>query len=308
MTFSSRPSPPVLFIVFNRPELTERVFSAIRQARPSRLFIAGDGPRMDRPGEHIKCAQARNIIERIDWKCDLSTDFANENMGCWRRLSSAIDWFFNHITEGIILESDCLPNLSFFPYCAELLERYREKKSIMHISGNNFLFGRIQILDDYYFSAIPHIWGWATWRRAWQTYDVDLPDWPNRKINIPGNLASRIAWRRIFTLVKKRKIDTWDYQWTYAVFKHGGIAINPARNLVTNIGFSPEAMNCKDVNSIFSAVPTDELVLTKHPAKFVINKKADDFILDQNFGFSWKGMARRFWKRIRISSDIQPEK
>lgn len=289
---------PILFIVFNRRETTEKVFAAIRQARPDRLFIAADAPRQDHPGEEEKCAQTRKIMEKVDWPCDLKTKFSGTNLGSRRGPSSAIDWFFENVEEGIILEHDCLPHQSFFQFCEALLERYRDNDQIMHISGNNHLFGRVTTPHDYYFSRIPLIWGWATWRRAWKNYDVNIKDWPDRNVSIPGNFIARRCWTRIFNLMYNGKIETWDYQWTYALFKNNGLAINPAKNLVSNIGFGEGATFGKNSSSIFANMKAEQLTIANHPLVVSVDQVADNYVLKHHFHMTWYWYCRRICKSV----------
>lgn len=158
----------IVFLIFNRPEETARTFAAIKAARPSTLLVVADGPRLDRAGEQELCARTRTVIDGVDWPCEVLRNFADANIGCGRRVSSGLDWAFSQVDEAVILEDDCLPDPSFFPYCDELLERYRTDERIMMVSGNNFQNGASRTWDSYYFSRLPHCWGWATWRRASQ--------------------------------------------------------------------------------------------------------------------------------------------
>ena len=163
---------PILFLIFNRPQLTARVFAAIREAQPSQLYVAADGPRSNRPGEADLCEQARRVINGVDWPCEVKTLYRQENLGCRQAVSSAITWFFDNVEAGVVLEDDCLPIESFFRFCSELLIRYRDDTRIGMISGNNHGF---RIYDDslsYSFSKHGAIWGWASWRRAWRLYDT----------------------------------------------------------------------------------------------------------------------------------------
>ena len=153
---------PVLFLVFNRPDTTAQVFEAIRQAKPPRLYVASDGAREDKEGELEKVKQVREIVSQVDWNCEVKTLFRDKNLGCKIAVSSAIDWFFEQEEMGIILEDDCLPHPTFFRFCQELLERYRDDERIGMISGNNFQFGRKCTDYSYYFSMYSHIWGWAS--------------------------------------------------------------------------------------------------------------------------------------------------
>ncbi|OUC08639.1 hemolytic protein HlpA-like protein, partial [Litorilinea aerophila] len=165
---------PVIFLIFNRPDTTAQVFAEIAKARPRRLLVVADGPRPHRPDDVEKCSATRAVIERVDWPCEVSCDFAEENLGGRRRISSGLTWAFSQVEAAIVLEDDCLPHPTFFPFCEELLNRYCHDERIMAITGDNFQFGRSRTKYSYYFSRYFHSWGWATWRRAWQHYDDTL--------------------------------------------------------------------------------------------------------------------------------------
>jgi hypothetical protein len=168
---------PILFLVFNRPETTKFVFESIRSVKPAKLYICADGPRPNVENDKIHCSAVRKIVSNIDWECEVKTLFRIENKGCGKGVSEAITWFFSNEEEGIILEDDCLPNDSFFYYCSDLLDKYRFDTRIMHIGANNFLDDTISVENDIYFSSISHIWGWATWKRAWDSYDFKLQNY-----------------------------------------------------------------------------------------------------------------------------------
>ena len=187
--FSAEPpfsvNTPVLFLIFNRPETTEIVFSVIRKAEPPRLYVAADGPRPDYPNDAESCEIVRAIATDVNWDCKVKTLFRDQNLGCKLAASKAIDWFFEQELEGIILEDDCLPDQSFFWFCQELLGKYRDDTRIMHIGGTNFQFGKERTKYSYYFSRYAHVWGWASWRRAWKFYDVEMKNWRDcRKLSI----------------------------------------------------------------------------------------------------------------------------
>lgn len=232
---------PVLFLIFNRPDTTKRVFDEIRKARPARLYIAADGPRKERPGDPALCNKTREIIHQVDWDCEVSTLFRDENLGCKRAISSAIDWFFSHVDEGIILEDDCVPDQSFFPFCEQLLERYRTDERVMMIAGTSYLFNRIEVEESYYFSQYYAIWGWATWRRAWSLYDIRMKQWP--QFEARNILRERYRDKKIVAFFRKmmqeayeNRLDTWDIQWVFSCIVNKGLAISPKYNLVENIG------------------------------------------------------------------------
>jgi len=231
---------PVLFIVFNRPDTTRRVFSEIKKAKPPRLYIAADGPRTWE--EKKKTDAVRNhILKNVNWKCEIKTLFRDKNLGCKYAVSSAIDWFFKNEEKGIILEDDCIPSQSFFRFCQEMLEKYKNNEKIMHISGTN-VEEISPIKEDYFFADAFNVWGWATWKRAWKHYDVEMKDWPKWRIKSLGfmkeySLINKIKSLRLYELTYRNKINTWDYQWDFCCKKNGGISIIPRANLITNIGF-----------------------------------------------------------------------
>lgn len=240
----------ILLLVFNRPEHTRRLVARLRQWRPPALYVSADGPRPHMPNDAAKCAAVRAIFEReIDWPCTLHTHFLPENLGCRRAVQKGISWFFECVEEGIILEDDCLPDLSFFSFCFELLERYRHDEQVMHISGSNPAPQACQHLPaSYLFSRFSFIWGWATWRRAWQHYDPTFPDlerqWAEPNSAFSRLLPDRAARRYLldkFEGVRNGTFDTWDYAWFYALVRQEGLGIVPKVNLVQNIGFGAEA-------------------------------------------------------------------
>lgn len=246
---------PVLFLVFNRPHETAKVFEAIRQARPERLYIACDGPREDRLDETKQCQEVRDIVQAVDWGGEIKTLFRSQNLGCRKAVSQAIDWFFDHEPEGIILEDDCLPSPSFFPYCEELLIKYRGDSRIVQVSGFNPVGPGWSTPWSYVFSRFGPTWGWATWRRAWDSYDVDMASWPEvreGKIYEAFTLsAAEAKWRRtVFDRTYQGEIGTWDYQWSYTKCLNSGLIAIPSRNLIRNIGFGPNATHTTEPSTI----------------------------------------------------------
>ena len=231
---------PILFIVFNRPDSTKEVFDAIRKIRPLSLYIAADGPRENIVGEKELCNETREIIANIDWPCETKTLFREKNLGCKIAVSSAITWFFNNVEQGIILEDDCLPNRSFFDFCELMLEKYKHEEKVMMVAGTNNLNLR-EIPENYFFSRLYNIWGWATWRRAWQKYDIDMQDWEQRRKDkvlkkMLNNRKIANIYKGIFDSVYYDKVNTWDTQWAYSCLFNNGLSVVPKYNLVTNIG------------------------------------------------------------------------
>lgn len=272
----------IVFLIFNRPEPTARTFEAIRAARPARLLVVADGPRAGRTGEAELCAATRAVVDAVDWPCDVQKNFSEANMGCGKRVASGLDWAFSLVEEAVILEDDCLADPTFFPYCTELLHRYRDDGRIAMISGNNFQNGVSRTADSYYFSRFPHCWGWATWRRAWRNFDYSMSDWPRRRgtpwlRKMAGNPILESYWTYCFDSVANGRIDTWDYQWLYCVLARGGLCVVPDVNLVTNIGFGDVATHTFTTEKCYvnSAMPIEFPL--KHPKLIEPNKAADDF-------------------------------
>ncbi len=271
---------PVALLIFNRPETTTRVFEQVRQARPERLLVVADGPRANVEGEDERCARARAATEVVDWPCEVTRDYTDANLGCKRRVSSGISWVFDEVEEAILLEDDCLPHPSFFPFCEELLDRYRDDERVMHISGDNLGFGR-RGDASYFFSRYPHIWGWASWRRAWRRYDPDLREWVMSSDPDRSEVLSRFAdaderrfWYRVWDESASGEIDTWDYQWVFACIANGGLAINPNVNLVTNVGFGEDSRHTSSDGEGLSELPAVDVELPlQHPS--VIERDAE---------------------------------
>jgi hypothetical protein len=274
---------PVALFVFNRPHTTRRVFEAIAKIRPARLLLIADGPRPDKAGEAKACQQVREIIGRVDWPCEIATNFAASNLGCQERMISGLDWVFSLAEEAIILEDDCLPDLSFFPFCQELLEKYRGDSRVSYISGDNLVAEYLNTHESYYFSRIGGIWGWATWRSEWQRYDRHLSDWP--KLRNEGMLAEvfddpqAVAhWTRIFdSMHENTGPNTWDYQWLYAGLKNNSLTVVPRVNLVTNIGFGPDATHTTEKDARLMPPSAPMKFPLRHPSSFIPLRSMDRY-------------------------------
>jgi hypothetical protein len=230
---------PILFLIFNRPDVTRKVFNAIQSATPTRLYIAADGPRTTKVGEVELCEEVRQIITQVDWPCEIKTLFRSENLGCKKAVSSAITWFFKHEPEGIILEDDVVPSPAFFEFCDYALEKYRDDYRIGMVTGTNLLGADVNSME-YMYSQIFSIWGWATWKRAWDLYNVKMDAWPNKYLKdsllyqYKPNLAEYFI--KTFDSHVARNIDTWDAQWVYTCAFNSFMCITPKANMISNIG------------------------------------------------------------------------
>jgi len=280
---------PVALFIFNRPAQTQRVFNEIARAKPRRLLIIADGPRTAAEAE--LCRATRQIIEQVDWDCELLTVLAEQNLGCKQRMLTGLNWVFAQCDEAIVLEDDCLPHPSFFTFCAELLEHYRNEPRVLAISGNNFLNEKMQarMRESYYFSHSPLTWGWAAWRRTWDWFDFEIKDWP--RLRATDWLARRLShpqfkpyWEKIFDETYRRETNAWDYQLTFAGWLHESLSIVPRVNLVSNIGFGAAATHTLDPNSHLANRATDGIPLPLiHPRRIERNRQADEYTFRYNY-------------------------
>lgn len=295
MTASDSFLPPkplntaILFLVFNRPEVTAQVFEAIRKARPPRLYVAADGPREGREGEAKRCAEVRRIATAVDWPCEVKTLFRVQNLGCKRAVSGGISWFFEHEEQGIILEDDCLPNQDFFYFCEVLLNRYASDERVSVITGDNFQNGVVRGDASYYFSRYNHVWGWASWRRAWAKADMEIRFWPEWKgshewKSFWSDAVTRRYWEKIFNQMLRSEIDSWGYPWTASVWYHGGLTATPNVNLVSNIGFGVDATHTASAESPLAGMATGALGTIKHPDVVQQDLEADSYVFEQALG------------------------
>ncbi len=278
---------PVALLVFNRPELTAQVFAAIREARPAQLLLIADGPRPDRSDDIQKCAEVLNIVEQIDWPCKVFRNHSKTNLGCKLRVSSGLDWVFNQVEEAIILEDDCLPNMTFFRFCQEMLERYRDDHRIASIGGSNYQFSSRDTTYSYYFSIYNHIWGWASWKRAWLDYDLDISEWLKvRKTDWLSKVFTKRSdinyWKSNFDKAYNNQIDTWDIQWTFACWLNNRLSIIPCVNLVSNIGFGSSALHTIDATSHLASIPTRPMKFPLIHPPFVIRDAQSDAVTQKN--------------------------
>ena len=291
---------PILFLIFNREDKTQKVFEAIRRQKPKFLYVAADGARKDKPGEIEKCRRTRDIIKQVDWDCEVKTLFRAENLGCKIAVSSAITWFFEQAEYGIILEDDCLPDPSFFPFCEELLIKYKDDERIGHIGGDCFFPSLVTKNQSYDFCSFAHIWGWASWRRVWKNYDVNFNYWRkyqhdiNKRNSLFTGLREKIYFSSAITdaIDGLNGINTWDTQYFFMLRTQHQLCIYPSVNLVTNIGIG-------DINAAHTTKKNDRVFIQSstlsfpliHPSYILSNHDIDRITIKKNF-FSYRRLLR----------------
>jgi hypothetical protein len=300
---------PIVLLVFNRPELTARVLEQVRIRQPSLLFVVADGPRPGRTGDEAKCAAVRAVVERgVDWPCEVVSSFADQNLGCARRVSSGISGVFERVDEAIILEDDCIPDPLFFPFCAELLKKYRQEPRIAAISGSNFQAPRWRSQDSYYFSRYPHCWGWATWRRAWADFDPGMARWA--ELRGKGWLREWLEddeetayWTSKFDDTAAGEIDTWAYPWTFSCWVNGRLTVLPKANLVLNVGAGDDATHAHLPHRGVKKSSRRVTFPLRHPNAIVRNRDADTYTFRNHFRppSPWRQTLQRLrhsWHRV----------
>lgn len=296
---------PVVLIIFNRVRTTERALDAIRQVRPSRLFVIADGPRPGVQDDIEKCAATRKVIEGVDWECDLQTNFADHNLGCGMRPATGISWVFEQVDRAIFLEDDCVPDPSFFPFCTEMLDRYADDERVMMVSGNNFLPQGGELPYSYTFFRFLNLWGWASWRRAWRHYEFEMNRWPSARrsdwfASLFANERVLNYWREIFDHVYIRTSvrDVWDFQFAFALMAAGGLGIAPDRNLVSNIGFGADATHTTHDSDLANRTASEMPFPLKHPPEVVYDPTYDQRVFDTVF-HSPRVSSPRFRARVK---------
>jgi hypothetical protein len=284
-------------LAFNRPDTTRRVLDALRIARPAEVYFAVDGPRAGKVQDTTGVSAVRDLVSSLDWGCKVRTLFRESNLGCKLAVSQAISWFFSHVEAGIVLEDDCIAHPSFFPFAAALLERYRDDERVMMVSGDNFQEGRKRADYSYYFSRYTHIWGWATWRRAWQMYDHSMAAWPELRdggwlMDVLGDREAAEYWGRIFEDTWSERNTSWAYRWMFAAWAQSGLTVLPNVNLVTNIGFGEDATHTQRHDASMSELGAWEMAFPlRHPPYVVRDAQADEYT--ERRLFSTPGLWRR---------------
>jgi hypothetical protein len=299
---------PVLLNVFNRPGSTRKVFRQIRKIKPRRLFISADGPRPEVAGEAKRCEKVREILSAIDWDCDCQRLYREQNLGCAKGVSGGISWFFEHVDYGIILEDDTVPSESFFQFAGELLKRYQDHHKIMHIAGTN-ITPVPEAEASYLFSRLIHVHGWATWKRAWRLFDMEMKAWPQFRKNMAANQHfGNMTQSYIASLDRcyQRDLRVWGPKWSHTCLANDGLSIIPAVNLVDNIGYGPGAAHTKQLRNPFSHIKRSQMVFPlTHPTVVAPKVQFDEYYLHYLFSESKKQPSTFLKYRHRFQTKIK---
>jgi hypothetical protein len=274
---------PVALIFFNRPQTTARVFAEVARAKPDKLLLIADGPRAGHPSDEENCAATRAIAERVDWDCEVLRNYSDVNLGCKMRPVTGLDWVFDKVEDAIILEDDCLAHPTFFRFCDELLEKYRDDERVMMISGNDFQHGENVTPYSYRFSRYTNTWGWASWRRAWRCFDVQMRAWPPLEntewlMDVLGSREAAAHWQSVFARTFQASDSVWDYQWLFSCWIQNGLSISPSVNLVSNIGFGEDATHTTGASEIANLPIAEATFPLRHPPWMLRDRAADELI------------------------------
>ena len=297
---------PVALFVFNRPDLTARTFQQIARAKPPVLFVIADGPREGYEQDSRLINQTRAIVDIITWPCEVVRNYTDENLGCKRRISSGLNWVFDNVDRAIILEDDCCPSSSFFPFCTNLLDRYHDDPRVVAISGTKVHCPEVETEHSYFFSKYFQCWGWASWRRVWKNFDEDMQDWP--QIYSSGFLRDftdsydeQCYWARMFDKQYRGQFDSWAYPMMYNCWQLGGLVALPHVNLVSNIGFDGRGTHTTNTNDPLANFPAQQLGAMRHPPKVDRLVSADQLTFRRSYAHDlvgthkWKVRLRHIW-------------
>lgn len=317
---------PVALIIFNRPETTSIVFREIAKARPAQLFVIADGPRANCREDLHRCAAARAVTEQVNWPCDVRRKYSDINLGCGFGPAEGITWVFDQVEEAIILEDDCVPRPSFFCFCEELLTRYRSDDRIMMVGGRSSQYNcgswAHEFNDSYAFSYHHNCWGWATWKRAWENYDIRIRAWPELRntdwlMRVLEDSYMHETWRRIFDRIYASgdELHAWDFQWSFAMWTANGLAIKPRAHLVANVGFGLDATHTRTLRSDRGGLLEDDINFPLvHPEQVERHSQLDRLESALQAGLKvrkshWHGRLKRYLLRaVRKTRSLGPSR
>jgi hypothetical protein len=292
-------SSPILLVTFNRPDTTQKVFDVIKKAKPPRLYVSNDGPRMGNDQDIKARNEIKDIVNQVDWECEVFTNFYKDNLGCGRAISGAIKWVFENEDRLIILEDDCVPAMSFFNYCNHCLEKYKDDERIMHIAGNNYTEKHNYTNEDYLFSKYEHCSGWATWKRAWLQFDYEMKDWPffrdNKLFEFCNSKKETFYYEKLINMYYNDKNQPWALRWEFAIFKMNGLSIVPRINLVKHIG----DFGTHSTNELKYKVDLDlDFIVINEPLDVIRNEKYDKYHFE-NYINKKRPLLIRVYSRLK---------
>lgn len=296
---------PILLIAFSRADTALAVINSVRMIKPSNLYIACDGPRVEIAGEAELCRATRDAIEAsIDWPCKVHRLYQKENLGCRKGPVEAINWFFSQVEEGIILEDDVVPSEDFYFFCQDLLVRYRFDNRVGAIGGSYLSHAESIHSADYVFSKFVQAWGWASWRRAWINFDANMSSWPQAKhMGLLKDIGGVDFARYLGTCFDKaagNNNSIWDYIWMFSSIKEGYLCCHPTKQLVSNIGFDERATHT--IGGVSPLRPIEVMSFPlRHPKFFLADKRYDDEILYDHLGARRGGvfgLIKKILKRV----------
>lgn len=293
---------PILLITFIKFDTALRVLNNIKNVKPTKLYLASDGGRNFE--EHVKIQEFRKqILKSIDWNCQIFTLFSEINLGCKQGPNNAINWFFQNEKSGIILEDDCIPSISFYRFCDELLEKYKNDKDIYLISGLSYCEQMTKDLNfDYSFAKLSHTNGWASWSRAWNNVAIEYKDFGLSFDDLSSNLfhskEEKVYWKKIFKKWKKLGFDNaWDYQWLFHIWKNKGLGIYPHINMIKNIGLDHNSSTHKITDQFLLNLQANDIFFPiRHPQQISRNIQLEkkDFYMSRTS----KNILKRIIKKI----------
>jgi hypothetical protein len=272
---------PVLVLAFNRPNLTRALIIALSKVQPERIYFAVDGPRAENERDLSLIAEVKSLLSLIDWDCEVRTLFRTENFGLKKSVIDAIDWVFAFEEQAIILEDDCHPIPEFFEFCADTLAKYANDDRIMQVSGSCFVPVSSANSSRYYFSAINDIWGWATWKRAWDLFEREVPEHDNpvfqEKLTEYFEDKKIVKWfTRYVEEATSPSSQVWSTQWTLSLINNSAYAIVPQTNLVVNLGFTTDATHMtNDAFRRYADFEPQGIKSNLNPGDVVVNRILD---------------------------------
>lgn len=302
-------SIPILFLAYNRPSETKRSFQHIEKIRPTKLYVSLDGPKEGDSEDIVKCKQVEEIVKQIKWPCEVRYLKQEENLGCRAGVNTALNWFFTNEEMGVIIEDDILVSVNCFNFICTMLKTYENDSNIMLVTGCNNL-NTYKSKHSFHFSRIGSVWGWGSWRKAWETHDPEMKNWPDIKKSkiLFKKLPPEQARHRERTgdLVYSGQISSWSYPFTITRIINDGYSIVPSKNLIVNIGFNENATHTKTSNSVFEKLSTHKIEIAniQHPNLIKPDKRFDKLLFSshssgsKNFFYSISQIKRLVKKFI----------